>query len=120
VGQGVQQSRFACLPRGVDDKVLLCLHQTRNIVVQIPERIHHVVMLRVAQAGRVEEAFHGAKIGVLREKGEDCEAEPSIISLFAPDEILCGVIANFKNALNLVQNTFSLLRACLKLYFLPI
>jgi hypothetical protein len=28
----------------------------------VPERLHHIVVLRVAQAGRVEEACHGAKI----------------------------------------------------------
>ncbi|MEY4134907.1 MAG: hypothetical protein RL386_1257, partial [Bacteroidota bacterium] len=62
MGQGVQEGRLARLPGGMDEEVLLGPDQVQDILVAVPERLHHIVVLRVTQAGRVEEACHGAKI----------------------------------------------------------
>jgi hypothetical protein len=64
VRQGVQERRFARLPRRVDNEVLLIFYQMPDIFIQMPEGIHHIVILRVAESGGIEETFHGAKIGV--------------------------------------------------------
>jgi hypothetical protein len=40
--------------------------QMKDIGVQIPERIHHVVILQVAKSGRVEEASHITNISILQ------------------------------------------------------
>jgi hypothetical protein len=57
----------------MDEEVLLVLDQMQDINVQVPERVHHIVPFRVAQAGRVEETSHGAKIRGFRvARGRGC------------------------------------------------
>jgi hypothetical protein len=65
--KGMKEGCFAGLSRGMYHKVLLIPNQTQNIVVQIPERIHHIVIFRLAKSCRIEEASHTTKIEALKE-----------------------------------------------------
>ena len=60
----MEEGRLAGLPGRVQDEVLLRFDQVHDIVVKVPERIHHIVPFRKTQSGRVKKSAHIAKIGV--------------------------------------------------------
>ena len=68
MGQGMQEGGLTRLPGGMNGEVLPYLDQSQDLRVQMPKRIHHIVPLRVAQAGRIEETPHDAKVGIFRRK----------------------------------------------------
>ena len=46
----------------MDNEVLFGLDQAQDISIVVPQRIHHIVVFRVAQASGVEETSDGTKI----------------------------------------------------------
>jgi hypothetical protein len=65
VGELVEESRFAGLPGGMDEEILLCFDEAQDIPIKMPEGIHHIMPFRVTQACGIEESFHSTNIRVL-------------------------------------------------------
>jgi hypothetical protein len=61
VRQGMQKGGLARLAGGVNKEVLFGFNEPFNIGVDVPEGIHHVVILRLAQSGGIEKPFHRGK-----------------------------------------------------------
>jgi len=62
MGQLVEEGSFAGLAWGVEEEILLYLNESGNLIVNPPEGIYHVMILRIAQSCGIKKSFHGVKI----------------------------------------------------------
>ncbi len=63
----MQESRLARLPGRMDKEVLLGFYKMVNLIKHTPKGLHHIVILRITQARRIEKSLHKVKLSNIQQ-----------------------------------------------------